>query len=163
MEAARRLEMSQTTIAKWQKQFLDGGPRGPGSRGERQAAGFEAGGRPPSQDRGAHHGARRGLRGAPGVAKRGALYPQFEDLERIRREVGMSVRRFCSRLKSPPSTWYYWRASHVHGREVRRWPARWSTRSRSSPPRGPTSSQHRATARSGPCSGPMASRPPRAR
>jgi transposase len=24
VEAARRLEMSQTTIAKWQKQFLDG-------------------------------------------------------------------------------------------------------------------------------------------
>ena len=25
VEAARRLEMSQTTIAKWQKQFLEGG------------------------------------------------------------------------------------------------------------------------------------------
>ena len=25
VEAARRLQMSQTTIAKWQKQFLDGG------------------------------------------------------------------------------------------------------------------------------------------
>lgn len=43
VEAARRLEMSQTTIAKWQKQFLDGAhealargdnPRPPASRRE---------------------------------------------------------------------------------------------------------------------------------
>ncbi|HEX2063617.1 MAG TPA: helix-turn-helix domain-containing protein [Acidimicrobiales bacterium] len=43
VEAARRLEMSQTTIAKWQKQFLDGAhealargdnPRPPPSRRE---------------------------------------------------------------------------------------------------------------------------------
>ncbi len=43
VEAARRLEMSQTTIAKWQKQFLDGAhealargenPRPPTSRRE---------------------------------------------------------------------------------------------------------------------------------
>ena len=43
VEAARRLEMSQTTIAKWQKQFLEGAhealargenPRPPGTRRE---------------------------------------------------------------------------------------------------------------------------------
>lgn len=43
VEAARRLEMSQTTVAKWQKQFLDGAhealargdnPRPPASRRE---------------------------------------------------------------------------------------------------------------------------------
>jgi transposase len=43
VEASRRLQMSQTTIAKWQKQFLDGAhealsrgenPRPPGSKRE---------------------------------------------------------------------------------------------------------------------------------
>ncbi|HXZ55973.1 MAG TPA: helix-turn-helix domain-containing protein [Gaiellaceae bacterium] len=45
VEAARRLEMSQTTIAKWQKQFLEGAhealargdnARGPASRREEE-------------------------------------------------------------------------------------------------------------------------------
>lgn len=35
----------------------------------------------------------------------------------------MEVRRFCERLGIPRSTWYYWRAGHVCGREVKRWPA----------------------------------------
>lgn len=35
----------------------------------------------------------------------------------------MPVRRFCARLGIPISTWYYWRAAYVSGREVRRWPA----------------------------------------
>lgn len=48
VEAARRLEMSQTTIAKWQKQFLEGAreslsrgdnPRSPASRRETELEG----------------------------------------------------------------------------------------------------------------------------
>ncbi len=48
VEASRRLQMSQTTIAKWQKQFLDGAhealargenPRPPGSKRESEMQG----------------------------------------------------------------------------------------------------------------------------
>jgi putative transposase len=35
----------------------------------------------------------------------------------------MPVRRFVGRLGIPASTWYHWRAAHLQGREVRRWPA----------------------------------------
>ena len=41
----------------------------------------------------------------------------------MRADANMCVRRFCERLGIPRSTWYYWRASHLQGREVRRWPA----------------------------------------
>lgn len=34
------------------------------------------------------------------------------------------MRRFLARLGIPVSTWYAWRAAHLHGRTVRRWPAR---------------------------------------
>jgi transposase InsO family protein len=33
------------------------------------------------------------------------------------------VRRFVGRLGIPSSTWYHWRAAHLHGRPIRRWPA----------------------------------------
>lgn len=35
----------------------------------------------------------------------------------------MSVARFAGRLGIPRSTWYAWRAAHLEGRPVRRWPA----------------------------------------
>lgn len=35
----------------------------------------------------------------------------------------MPVRRFCSRLGIPHSTWYYWRQAALEGRSARRWPA----------------------------------------
>jgi len=35
----------------------------------------------------------------------------------------VAVRRFCSRLGIPHSTWYYWRRRYRQGRTVRRWPA----------------------------------------
>lgn len=35
----------------------------------------------------------------------------------------MSIRRFCARLGIPESTYYYWRAAALSGREARRWPA----------------------------------------
>ncbi|MCU1488942.1 MAG: Transposase InsO family protein [Acidimicrobiaceae bacterium] len=35
----------------------------------------------------------------------------------------MTVDRFCARLGIPRSTWYSWRAGHLGGREVKRWPA----------------------------------------
>lgn len=54
--------------------------------------------------------------------KRGDL-PGYEDLELIRSEAGIPVDRFLARLGIPRSTWYYWRAAHLEGREVRRWPA----------------------------------------
>lgn len=34
----------------------------------------------------------------------------------------MTVVRFCDRLGIPTATWYYWRASFLAGRPVRRWP-----------------------------------------
>lgn len=123
VEMARRLHTSQTTIAKWHKQFLDGG---------REAL---AGARTPKPTRPVGGRSSRGwvddLTEALGVAyveltawaQRGALYPRFEDLELIRREAGMPVRRFVGRLGIPPSTWYYWRAAAVRGRQVRRGPA----------------------------------------
>lgn len=35
----------------------------------------------------------------------------------------MSVSRFVARLGIPRATYYYWRAAHLQGREVSRWPA----------------------------------------
>lgn len=34
----------------------------------------------------------------------------------------MTVARFCGRFGIPTSTWYYWRRTHLQGRETRRWP-----------------------------------------
>lgn len=58
---------------------------------------------------------------APGV--KGGSLPSFEELEEIRIEAGMAVRRFVRRLGIPPSTWYYWRQAALAGRPARRWPA----------------------------------------
>lgn len=57
------------------------------------------------------------------MAKKGGALPAFEELELIRTEGPMAVARFCARLGIPRSTWYHWRAGHLHGRPVRRWPA----------------------------------------
>jgi transposase InsO family protein len=57
------------------------------------------------------------------VAKKGGALPAYEELELIRTEGGLSVRRFVTRLGIPRSTWYYWRSGALHGRIVRRWPA----------------------------------------
>jgi transposase InsO family protein len=57
------------------------------------------------------------------VAKKGGDLPAFGDLEAIRREHRVPVRRFCLRLGIPRSTWYHWRAGQIDGRPVRRWPA----------------------------------------
>jgi transposase InsO family protein len=57
------------------------------------------------------------------VAKKGGALPAFAELEVIRREHGVPVRRFCARLGIPPSTWYHWRAGELRGVPVRRWPA----------------------------------------
>jgi len=57
------------------------------------------------------------------VAKKGGALPAFEELELIRVEGGIAVRRFLARLGIPASTWYHWRAGHLRGRPVRRWPA----------------------------------------
>lgn len=35
----------------------------------------------------------------------------------------MNVDRFLKRIGIPRSTWYYWRAAHLEGREIRHWPA----------------------------------------
>lgn len=57
------------------------------------------------------------------MAKKGGALPEYEALELIRVEGGVPVRRFVARLGIPVSTWYHWRAGHLHGRPVRRWPA----------------------------------------
>lgn len=57
------------------------------------------------------------------MAKKGGALPAFEELELIRVEGGVPVRRFVARLGIPASTWYHWRAGHLRGRPVRRWPA----------------------------------------
>ena len=57
------------------------------------------------------------------MAKKGGALPAFEELELIRSEGGVPVERFVGRLQIPRSTWYHWRAAHLHGRTVRRWPA----------------------------------------
>jgi putative transposase len=57
------------------------------------------------------------------MAQRGGSLPGFADLEVIRIDAGLSVDRFCFRLGIPRSTWYSWRAAHLSGREVKRWPA----------------------------------------
>lgn len=56
------------------------------------------------------------------MAKKGGALPAFEELELIRTEGAMPVRRFCARLGIPTSTWYYWRSGQLHGRPVHRWP-----------------------------------------
>ena len=57
------------------------------------------------------------------MAKKGGDLPAFDELEAIRREHRVAVRRFCLRLGIPRSTWYHWRAASLDGRPVRRWPA----------------------------------------
>ncbi len=57
------------------------------------------------------------------MAKKGGALPAFEELEQLRSEAAVPVRRFLGRLGIPSSTWYHWRAAHLHGRTVRRWPA----------------------------------------
>ncbi len=57
------------------------------------------------------------------MAKKGGALPAFEELELIRAEGRVSVRRFLARLGIPVSTWYHWRAAHLRGAPVRRWPA----------------------------------------
>lgn len=57
------------------------------------------------------------------MAKKGGALPAFADLEQIRLEHRVAVRRFCQRLGIPRSTWYHWRAGQLDGRPVRRWPA----------------------------------------
>ena len=57
------------------------------------------------------------------MAKKGGALPAYQELELIRAEGGVPVRRFLGRLGIPASTWYHWRAAHLHGRPVRRWPA----------------------------------------
>jgi transposase InsO family protein len=57
------------------------------------------------------------------VAEKGGALPAYEELELIRREGDVPVRRFLERLGIPASTWYYWRAGALRGRPVRRWPA----------------------------------------
>jgi transposase InsO family protein len=57
------------------------------------------------------------------VAKKGGALPAYEELELIRAEGGVPVLRFLLRLGIPRSTWYHWRAAHLHGRTLRRWPA----------------------------------------
>lgn len=57
------------------------------------------------------------------MAKKGGALPAFEELELIRAEGGVAVRRFVARLGIPASTWYHWRAGALRGRPVRRWPA----------------------------------------
>jgi len=57
------------------------------------------------------------------VAQRGGALPAFAELEEIRVAAHIPVRRFVRRLGIPPSTWYHWRAAHLQGRELKRWPA----------------------------------------
>lgn len=57
------------------------------------------------------------------MAKKGGALPEYEALELIRAEGAVPVRRFVARLGIPASTWYHWRAGHLRGRPVRRWPA----------------------------------------
>ena len=57
------------------------------------------------------------------MAEKGGALPAFAELEAIRREHGVPVRRFCARLGIPSSTWYHWRAAELRGRPTRRWPA----------------------------------------
>jgi putative transposase len=57
------------------------------------------------------------------VAKKGGALPAYEELELIRIEGGLPVRRFVARLGIPASTWDHWRAGYLRGHPVRRWPA----------------------------------------
>jgi transposase InsO family protein len=54
------------------------------------------------------------------VAKKGGALPAFAELELIRREHAVAVRRYCARLGIPVSTWYHWRAADLAGRPLRR-------------------------------------------
>ena len=57
------------------------------------------------------------------MAQKGGALPAFAELEQVRREFAVPVRRFCARLGIPVSTWYHWRTAELRGRPVRRWPA----------------------------------------
>lgn len=57
------------------------------------------------------------------MAKKGGALPAYEELELIRAEGSVPVARFLLRLGIPRSTWYHWRAAHLHGRPIRHWPA----------------------------------------
>lgn len=53
------------------------------------------------------------------MAKKGGALPPFDELEAIRVEFDVPVRRFCARLGIPASTWYHWRTAAVDGRVLR--------------------------------------------
>ncbi|MGH7685414.1 MAG: IS3 family transposase [Candidatus Dormibacteria bacterium] len=95
VDLGRRLELSQTTISKWQKQFLEGG-RESLARGDNP--------RPSATSR-----------------READLEAQVEELTAALGEA--YVEHFCARLGIPRSTWYYWRHAHTSNRPVRHWPA----------------------------------------
>jgi transposase InsO family protein len=53
------------------------------------------------------------------VAEEGGALPAFAELEAIRREHAVPVRRFARRLGIPSSTWYHWRTAALAGRQLR--------------------------------------------
>jgi len=146
-DIARRLQMSQTTIAKWQKQFLQGGIEAL-SRGENA--------RPPSSKREEELEMQVDeLTTALGEAyvelrvwRKGGSLPPYEEIEAIRAEAGVPVSRLLARLGSRT------RLGTTGGRvscRARRRDAglhRSSTRSRRSQASMRTSGQHGATGRS---------------
>ena len=102
-EAARRNRCSETSIAKWRDQFVQGGvaaleagaARGPSAREaqlERELADV-------TSALGEAHVELRLLK------REGAGF-RFEELEVIRQQAGLSVERFCALAGIPRPTWY---------------------------------------------------------
>src|SRR5512133_1554691 len=138
-EVARRERVSETSIAAWRDQFLDGG---------RAALAAGAGHGPSAHE--AELQAQSRSSPAPsarptwscGCGAKGGGLPGFQDLEVIRAEAGLSVVRFCDLLGMPRATWSRWRAAVTGGaaRPVRaRGRRRWSTGSSRWPPSTPSS------------------------
>ena len=156
-EAARRERVSETSIAAWRDQFLDGG-----------RAGLAGGARHGPSSREAESTAQIDeltsalveLTWSFACGAKGGGLPSLQELKVIREDAGMSVARFVALLGMPRATWYRWRAAVGADLPAKvPWPAPVVEAIQPLAASTPRRSTPGATARSGGCCGPTGSSP----
>lgn len=111
-EAARRNKCSETSIAKWRDQFVQGGLGALEARAQQGPSAPEA--RLERELEQVTSAARGGARGAAAAQARGRGF-RFEELEVIGLQAGLDVRRFCALAGIPTTTWYRQRQRALGG------------------------------------------------
>jgi transposase-like protein len=112
-EGARRERVSETSIAAWRDQFLDGGRAALAAGARHRPGAREAELQAQVEELTSALGeAQVGLRVG---RKRGGGRPGLEGLGVIRAEAGLSVAGCCALLGMPRASWYRWRAAVAGG------------------------------------------------